>query len=86
MTGARHRIFRAGYPRVNRSNRSVEHRSVVLVQESGRDMHTVVGRDADKVMVIRAMVDRAEREPVPDSGNAVRVIDYRVAGTGYSGR
>ena len=47
-----------------RALEELEHRAVLLVEQSRVDAHLVVGRDADEVLVERAVVDRAEAEPV----------------------
>jgi len=40
--------------------------TVALVEEPRSNADAVVGRDADEVVVVRTVVDRAERQPVPD--------------------
>src|SRR3954468_12417354 len=49
-----------------------EHRAVGLVEQSLRDVHDAVGVDAEGVAGEREVVDRAEREPVDDRGDALR--------------
>ena len=48
----------------------VEHRPVVLVEEPVRDVHTEVGIDPDEVLIVGAVVNGAQAEPVRHDGFA----------------
>ena len=48
----------------------IEHRSVVIFEQPTGYVHVVVGRDADKMIVERAVMDRAQAKPVRDNSVA----------------
>ena len=49
-----------------KSLQQVEHRAVLVLEQPPRDVHDVVGRDADEVLVECSVVDRAQTQPVLD--------------------
>src|SRR5207247_8268920 len=49
----------------------IKHRAVILLEESTRYANDVVGRDPDKMLVERAMVNRTEAQPVGYRGCAL---------------
>ena len=53
---------------------NVEHRAVLVVKEPLRDANLVVGRDANKPLIERTMVDRAEAETVAH-GRLAELLD-----------
>lgn len=46
----------------------LEHRPVLIFQQSVGNVDAVVGRDPDEVLIKRSVVDRAETKPVDDEG------------------
>jgi hypothetical protein len=50
----------------------VEHRPVLVLEQSAGDVHGVVGRDPHEVLVERTMVDRAETDTVRDGRESLR--------------
>ena len=59
--------------RLMKALEDVEHRTILVLEQALRDVHDIVGRNADEIVVERAMVDRAQAQAVAHGRGAANL-------------